>query len=123
MAKFVKFVCGKSWSEMKRDAQVRAEKMFKGGPMMILSKINDALDGIGKSKYILKEDYIKLLEHKKAVKKQIAEDKARKEEEEKSKKTSEYGILARAWTAIVDDSIQRGKKRAEENSSKPSISK
>ena len=123
LEKFVKFVCGKSWSEMKKDAQVRAEKMFKGGPMTILAKITDAVDGFRESKYILKEDYIKLLEHKKAVKKQIAEEKARKEEEEKSKKTSEYGILAKAWTAIVDDSIQRGKKRAEENSSKPSISK
>lgn len=71
---FCKFVLGKTWHEMELEAQERVEKEFNRGPLPKLFDILDKLDKLMEQKYIDKEDYEMLKNHKKALKKQQAEE-------------------------------------------------
>lgn len=71
---FCKFVLGKTWHEMELEAQERVEKEFNRGPLPKLFDILDKLDKLMEQQYIKKEDYEMLKNHKKALKKQQAEE-------------------------------------------------
>ena len=80
---FCKFVFGKTWHQMELEAQERVEKEFNKGPLPKLFDIIEKMDKLAEQQYILIEDYERLQNHKKALKKQQAE-KAEKEEYLKS---------------------------------------
>lgn len=71
--KICKIVLGKTWHEMELEAQERVEKEFNKGPLPKLFDIIEKMDNLMKQQYIDKEDYERLKQHKKALKKQQAE--------------------------------------------------
>ncbi len=71
--KICKIVLGKTWHEMELEAQERVEKEFNRGPLPKLFDIIEKLDKLMEQKYIDKDDYEMLKNHKKALKKQQAE--------------------------------------------------
>lgn len=70
---FCKIILGKTWHEMELEAQERVEKEFNRGPLPKLFDIIEKMDNLMKQQYIDKEDYERLKQHKKALKKQQAE--------------------------------------------------